>query len=126
VYLLAWDGTAWSEPQAQSILYSFLDPFTEDTVNFRCRQYAVQDGDRLIVVGCDTIGDGDIWLATRNLDDISTWFASPSAWSQQVIIAESKYEVIDPFVILDGETVFLDTREHTSRGAVQRAINVSV
>ena len=125
VYLLAWDGTAWSEPQPQSNLYSFLDPFTENTVNFRCRQYAVQDGDRLNVVGCDTIGDSDIWWTTRTLDDISSWFAPPSAWSQPIKIAESKYEVSTPVVIMDNEGkpfVFWIQEEQTSRGAVQRAI----
>ena len=39
-YLLAWDGSRWSAPQAQNTLNRFLNPQTYTDVNLRCRQFS--------------------------------------------------------------------------------------
>ncbi len=99
VFLLAWDGKIWSRPQAQAQLSGFTDLKNFDTVNFRCRQATPVNGDSIVVVGCDTIGDGDIWLISRKLGDLTEWFPPLNVWSEPVMVAT------DLPVIWDLETV---------------------
>jgi hypothetical protein len=125
VYFLAWDGTSWSEPQPQSSLYSFTDPVTNGTVNFRCRQYALQKGNRLNAVGCDTVGDGDIWATARDVGDFSSWFPPPTTWSKPYLIGTSNLEINSPEIVMNSEGkpyAFWIQEEQTSTGSFQRAI----
>jgi hypothetical protein len=106
IILMAWDGSQWSEPQGQSALYTFTDPVTYDSVNFRCHQAVLSAESRMSVVGCDIIGDGDIWLTERELGDLTTWFPSPSQWSRPVIIAGGDAEISGPQIIGDPSGLF--------------------
>lgn len=85
VYLWAWDGSRWSQPQLQAPLTSFDNQETLNAVVFRCRQSAMAPDDRLVFVGCEEVAggfdDGDIWLLTRSLGLAAEWFPPPAAWS---------------------------------------------
>ena len=125
VYLLAWDKSKWSDPQPQSSLFSFTDSVTNDTVNFRCRQYALQNGNRLYAVGCDTVGDGDIWVLTRDVRNLASWFGPSNNWSKPSSITESDSEISSPEVILDDEgkpSVFWIQEERIGKESFHRAV----
>jgi hypothetical protein len=79
VYLHAWDGTRWSDPQIQSALTGFTDPETQQTVDLACRRWA-HFQDQLFVVGCSSTEAGDIWFLQRDLIDTSGWFPQESLW----------------------------------------------
>jgi len=81
VYLLAWDGTQWSDPQPQPQLSSFTDPETLNDVIFGCRRASRVDENHLAIIGCDTNPFGDIWYLSRSIGDIADWFPPPSAWA---------------------------------------------
>jgi hypothetical protein len=81
MYLLAWDGTQWSEPQAQLPLASFIDPETGQTVDFDYRQAHLNAGLDLFVVGSEKSGEGDIWWLRRSMTDVGAWFPQESVWS---------------------------------------------
>jgi hypothetical protein len=81
MYLLAWDGTQWSDPQAQLPLASFIDPETGQTVDFDYRQAHLNAGLDLFVVGSEKSGEGDIWWLRRSMTDVLTWFPQELVWS---------------------------------------------
>ncbi|MEJ2303794.1 MAG: sialidase family protein, partial [Anaerolineales bacterium] len=81
MYLLAWDGTQWSEPQAQLPLASFIDPETGQTVDFDYRQAHLDTGLDLFVVGSEKNGEGDIWWLRRSMTDVGAWFPQASVWT---------------------------------------------
>lgn len=78
-YLLAWDGTRWSEPQMQPSLSSFNNSETNQLVNLQCLR-GIGAGDRLNVIGCDAGAGQDVWWSTRPLNDVAGWFGAPSLW----------------------------------------------
>jgi hypothetical protein len=86
IYFLAWNGENWSEPRLQTELSGFQDPETSTQVVFDCRSITQGPRDLLYVVGCDTGGGGDIWLTSRSLGDLNTWFSPPSTWSTPVVL----------------------------------------
>jgi len=90
VYLTAWDGARWSQPEPQSALYSFIDPATDEAVRFRCRQSTLDASNRLFVAGCDEIGSRDIWVTARKLGPISSWFPQSSLWNEPQLISEGQ------------------------------------
>jgi hypothetical protein len=99
VYLQAWDGTKWSDPQAQDILTSFLDPGTNQPVNFSCQQPEVLGGENLYVIGCDKGSGQDIWWMKRQLIDIADWFPKEVVWQPVTNIAKSKVSYLTPALI---------------------------
>jgi hypothetical protein len=103
VYLLAWNGTTWSDPQVQSLLLGFTDPISNDSVSLRCRKSELFQGTRLFVVGCDTVGVLDIWALSREIGDVTAWFPPPAAWSMPVSIANSSLAMNSPSILIDDE-----------------------
>lgn len=103
VYLQAWDGTKWSNPQLQSALFSFINPVTFATVNFRCRQFVSSNDNQLFVVGCDGNGVGDIWLTSRKLDTVANWFQASSAWSNPIPVTSSPRTIGDINLVSAGD-----------------------
>ncbi len=78
-YLMAWNGTQWSEPQIQEGLPRFDDPDTLDEVDLECHQLA-RVGNALFLAGCEDGGAGDAWWTAQNLVPMESWFPPPSAW----------------------------------------------
>jgi len=116
IYLIAWNGTQWSDPQPQDTLNSFTDPEIFNTINFRCRKTLyLPMQDKLLVVGCDAnsiptqnnvpnnraSGSGDIWLTNRKLGDVNAWFPPPPVWSTPTVIASSDTAMSNPVMIAD-------------------------
>ena len=100
VYMLAWNGVEWSEPELQSPLGIFSDPEVFNTVVFRCQQMALI-GRELIVIGCDKEGDSDIWLLSRSLGELGDWFAKALEWQSPIVIQEEQINVNSPLIVCD-------------------------
>jgi hypothetical protein len=103
VYLLAWDGSQWSNPQPQRELSGFEDPSTYDQVIFDCRQPAQDSTGNLIVVGCDTGGGGDIWETQRSIGDTSEWFPPPSSWTEPEQVTTADTPISNPILLSDSQ-----------------------
>lgn len=101
VYLQAWDGSKWSDPQLQGILTNFTDSDTNRLVSFSCQQPVLLPGGNLLVVGCDK-GDGqDIWWMKRQLVDVADWFPKEAVWNPMVNIATGKVDYQTPILIAE-------------------------
>jgi len=83
--LIAWNGSAWSEPQAQVALPSVANPETYDPVLLGCRQDLFYKN-TLMVIGCDLGKGRDIWFLSRLLSPIDDWFSPPSQWSDPKVV----------------------------------------
>jgi hypothetical protein len=99
-YLLAWDGVRWSEPQTQRKITSFSDPVTFENVNLGCRQFTYHPGeDKLFLAGCDIASGGDIWVSSRMVGDISTWFSQSPLWGQPEVVISGEQSYISPTLV---------------------------
>lgn len=102
VYLIAWDGSNFSEPQTQGMLYGFNDPDTNQSVSFRCRRSAITDN-RLYVVGCDEVGTRDIWVLSREIGPVTSWFPPPSIWNSPQLVFENSHLIRSPQGLIDAD-----------------------
>ena len=100
VYLQAWDGTRWSDPQLQEVLSGFVDPDTQKTVTFGCQQ-AVIDSDMITVVGCDADLGKDIWVMKRGLADVADWYPQEAVWGPLITVASNSVPVVSPVLAAD-------------------------
>jgi hypothetical protein len=102
IYLSAWNGRQWSQPQAQTALSGFEEPEIYTGVDYGCHRASVS-GDRLYIVGCDQGGGGDIWSTSLDLRSSPSWFSSP-VWSQVSPVADEnlKMEAIELVATDDG------------------------
>jgi len=89
VFLTAWNGSSWSEPQLESILGSFTDPVSLANVDLRCHDITIMDN-QLNIVGCDDGAGDDIWYIKFSAKDIEDWFPPSSVWSNPITISESE------------------------------------
>ncbi|MDT8305496.1 MAG: SH3 domain-containing protein [Anaerolineae bacterium] len=90
LFLEAWNGTEWSEPQRQTTISAFNDPETLNTVILGCHEAAVLDGPLMVLLGCDASGafvTGDIWFTLRSLGTAATWFPPPTEWGTPIAVA---------------------------------------
>lgn len=90
--LLAWNGSAWSEPQTQEEVSLFSDPLTFETIMLGCIQELV-NRESLILVGCDLGKGGDIWFTSRSLASWEDWFSPSTVWSPPTLLANSTREI---------------------------------
>ena len=90
VFLTAWNGLRWSEPQVQATLSGFEDPEIYTEVIYGCHQ-AASLGERLYMIGCDQGSGGDVWVTSRDLGSVTSWFSSP-VWSQPAPITDIHLE----------------------------------
>lgn len=89
LYLAAFDGERWSEPQVQPGINSFTNPLTGDTVELGCIQSIHREDGRLYIIGCDRGAGGDIWYASRAVDGIDLWFPHSTNWSEPKAVADT-------------------------------------
>ncbi len=89
VYLHAWDGARWSDPQNQEILSSFIDQETYNLVSLNGQSAMMSAGNTLNVVGYDTGPGGDVWLVNRQIDSVDSWFSSPNEWTMPITVSTS-------------------------------------
>lgn len=90
IYLSAWNGRRWSEPQEQPALAGFEDPEVFTQVDYGCHRASLL-GERLYIVGCDQSGGGDVWVTSRDLGSDTSWFSSP-VWSQPSPVTDDTLE----------------------------------
>lgn len=102
--LIAWNGTAWSEPQVQDELSFIANPVTSETIQLGCQFPAVQ-ADQLFLIGCDLGSGGDIWIMSRPILPISEWAFSASLWSLPTLLESTTQKI--PFLgyATDGDSL---------------------
>lgn len=91
VFLTAWNGLQWSQPQAQPILSGFEDPEIFRDVIYDCHRSSLL-GERLYIAGCDQGGGGDVWVTSRDLRSNTSWF-KPPVWSQLSPVTSDNLEM---------------------------------
>lgn len=102
--LLAWNGTAWSEPQIQEEISLFSDPLTFETIMLGCFQDIITR-DLLLLIGCDLGKGGDIWFTSRSLASWEGWFSPSTIWSPPTSIVNSSREISSLAFTSDKEIV---------------------
>jgi len=90
-YISVWNGSRWSEAQAQPVLSGFEEPEIYTPISFGCHR-AAGFGERLFVIGCDQGEGGDIWITSRDVGSTETWF-SLQAWTQPVPVSVAEVDV---------------------------------
>lgn len=106
VYMQAQDGDQWSRPILQGPLGTFTDPITFRNVRFDCFQTDVTSENRLVVIGCGSSNDEDIWLISRPLGTIENWssrFVPTSVWSQPVAVATAEVQMLQPDIVIGSD-----------------------
>ena len=106
MYMLAWDGSRWSEPEFQRTITGFVDTETDEMVLLSCQNSILLPEGNLFVVGCDTGDGGDIWATSRSISDANDWFPPPSMWENHSPVTESSNPISSPEVIADSEGKF--------------------
>ena len=101
IFLSAWNGSHWSQPQAQPILSGFEEPEIYTQVAYGCHRAALF-GTRLYIVGCDRGAGGDIWVTSRNVES-STFSFSPPVWSQPAPVIGADLEVAAVELVATGD-----------------------
>lgn len=105
VYLVAWNGESWSKAYLQSPLSDFGDPSTNEPVTFRCRQSTVKSGATLFVIGCDEEGNKDIWVQSRIIGGVETWYPTVTLWNDPVMVVDSSLELSSAQAVVDEQDV---------------------
>jgi hypothetical protein len=100
IFLTAWNGQEWSDPQLQPTLASFVDPISLSNVDFGCHQSSIVD-ERLYIVGCDNGAGSDIWFTNSPLGELSEWFPPPSVWTDPAVISSNSDEFNSPQIVSD-------------------------
>jgi hypothetical protein len=90
VFLTAWNGLQWSQPQPQPILSEFEDPEIYAEVIYGCHRASLL-GKQLYIVGCDEGGGGDVWVTSRDLGSSTSWF-EPPVWNRPSPITDDNLE----------------------------------
>lgn len=108
-FLRAWDGTQWSEAEAQTPLAQFTNPITFRQVVLGCQQTTVSPENRLYVVGCGLGVDSDAWLLHRSLgsyDDWVTRFIPEPVWAEPLPVVNSSDPLLSPVLAAAGDGRF--------------------
>ena len=101
IFLSAWNGSQWSQPQAQPILSSFEDLEIYTQVAFGCHRAALF-GEVLYIVGCDREAGGDIWITSRNNLSTASWFL-PQLWSQPAPMTSDNLDLAAVEMVATGD-----------------------
>lgn len=85
-FMVAWDGSQWSDIQTQTQLPSIVNPLTFDAILLGCRFDLVYKN-RLYVTGCDQGRGGDVWFLSRELTPVEDWFAPSVVWDEPTVFS---------------------------------------
>ncbi|GJM40215.1 MAG: hypothetical protein DHS20C20_04970 [Ardenticatenaceae bacterium] len=131
VYMQAQDDAHWSRPILQGPLGTFTDPVTFRNVRFECYQTDVTAENRLLVVGCGSSNDDDIWLISRPLGSIENWssrFAPTSVWGQPVAVATAEVQMLQPDIVIgsDGRmhAFWSQSQNPVATGRINNPLNI--
>jgi hypothetical protein len=92
LFLSAWNGTNWSNWEAETGPASITNPATFEPVTLGCQQVAPYKN-QLLVVGCDKGNGGDIWFVERKLDSLEYLFPLPNQWGGDTNILSTPREI---------------------------------
>lgn len=120
--LMAWDGSQWSDPQAQTRLPTISNPLTFDTILLGCRFDLIRQ-DRLYVVGCDEGGGSDAWFLSRDLPPVEAWFSPQEAWSAPVLIAGDSARITSLVSVADSQGVLHSVWAQSGEAADGSTVN---
>ncbi|MCP5100991.1 MAG: exo-alpha-sialidase, partial [Chloroflexi bacterium] len=101
-YFQAWDRESWTDPEPQDPLSKFQDPNTFRDVLLGCQQMFVTPDDELIVVGCGSGNDRDVWMQKRPLGGQEDWFTLLQAtpvWSAPASLIKSTVHILPAQVV---------------------------
>lgn len=101
VYLQAWDGERWSDPQLQETLSTFIDPETQNVVALGCQKGFLGADGSLYVFGCDLNPAMDTWSFRRQLLDIAQWFPQEAVWNPPVSVTNSDQPISYSTLVAD-------------------------
>lgn len=108
ILLAAWDGVRWSEWQSQPPLSTIVNPATFRTVQLGCLQpLSLPTADSLVVLACESTESGDIWLTRRSMEERSSWFAPPPAWTAPSVVFTSTESVVAPVLLAESDRIHL-------------------
>jgi hypothetical protein len=91
IFLSAWDGNRWSQPQEQPTLSGFEEPEIYTGVDYGCHRASLAS-ERLYIVGCDQGGGGDIWVTSLDLRSNASWFSAP-VWGRLSPLSEESFKI---------------------------------
>ncbi|MEP0805481.1 MAG: exo-alpha-sialidase [Chloroflexota bacterium] len=80
-FMVAWNGSQWSDVQAQTQLPAIVNPLTFDAILLGCRFDLIYKS-RLYVTGCDQGKGGDVWFLSRELTPVEDWFSPSVVWEE--------------------------------------------
>jgi hypothetical protein len=100
-YLLAWNGTKWSDPQLQPTLSAFDNADTGQAVTLGCLNIDRTGQNTLIVLGCSGNGTQDVWVTERLVADLEGWFPAPPIWSLPEVIVTTDSTIVAPRLVED-------------------------
>lgn len=85
-FVVAWNGSQWSDVQAQTQLPSLINPLTFDAILLGCR-FDLFYENRLYVTGCDEGRGGDVWFLSRTLSPVGDWFSPSVVWDEPDVLS---------------------------------------
>jgi hypothetical protein len=100
VYLIAWDGSQWSQSQNHSEVSSFEDPNTRILITLNNPQSKMGSGQEVYVVGSD-MQRGDVWWNKIELDNTEDWFEAKDNWSPLEIITSGTKQILSVALTAD-------------------------
>jgi hypothetical protein len=103
ILLQAWNGEMWSDPQPQQALATFIDPETQNYVEFGCQQGILTSDNEFYIAGCDLGAGKDIWLTQNQLLDLDSWFPLEAVWNPVVKVTGNENRISEPVLITDQE-----------------------
>jgi len=111
IYLSAWNGRQWSEPQEQPTLAGFEEPEIFTKVIYGCHRASML-GKRLYVIGCDEAEGGDVWVTSRDLVPNTSTSRSP-VWSEPLPLTEDNLELESvEMVVTDDDLIHAFFSQH--------------
>ena len=105
-YLLAWDGSRWSDPQLQETLGSFDSSETYRPISLECHQLSLIGGNQIMALGCGKGSDDqtvDIWQTSRSIGEIATWYSLPPEWSPPILVSDNATRATSPKMVADDQ-----------------------
>lgn len=106
-FLLAWDGTSWSQAQLQTVLTEINDPLTFRQFPLGCLQAALSPSNQLVVLSCTSGHLADIWWFVSELVDPASWFDEEAkTWESPIAIAETTDRVEGAAFVIDSTNRF--------------------
>ncbi len=106
VFLLAWDGARWSTPQLQPTLTGFVNSETFRDVIVGCHNAVLSSANRLFVAGCDAGVGEDIWLMSRPVGSVASWYPTPtptSLWNPPFSLRSGNVRITSPKLLADSQ-----------------------